>query len=370
MSSTAAAPSRGALLKDISRLSTEILAGSSRLASATERLTHESAQKAALVERIAQAEAELAAVEAQKAAESANDAELTGLQRAVSAMTMRRQELIKQTKQARSDRDRARDEAVGGYYARLGAECEQRLAAGALAASEGGPADGRGPPLVVPASAAASWSPDALRLLGEADALWKRASNHGVVTRELVDAALQFADLMLLQQQPQAQGGQQPAPGSGGGGVEAASGSSPSSSSSSASAVASAAAASSALGASLTVGAGGAGAASLYVHTGAGPALAEARKGLETAQDILDGAGQLKQRVVAAMMAASDAGDEGVETSVSAVLSIVTLVAQNTTLQRTLLLAAERSLAPVAAAQEADKEERERERGGKAAGGR
>jgi hypothetical protein len=367
MSSTAAAPSRGALLKDISRLSTEILAGSSRLASATERLTHESAQKAALVERIAQAEAELAAVEAQKAAESANDAELTGLQRAVSAMTMRRQELIKQTKQARSDRDRARDEAVGGYYARLGAECEQRLAAGALAASEGGPAEGRGPPLVVPASAAASWSPDALRLLGEADALWKRASNHGVVTRELVDAALQFADLMLLQQQPQAQGGQQPAPGSG---VEAASGSSPSSSSSSASAVASAAAASSALGASLTVGAGGAGAASLYVHTGAGPALAEARKGLETAQDILDGAGQLKQRVVAAMMAASDAGDEGVETSVSAVLSIVTLVAQNTTLQRTLLLAAERSLAPVAAAQEADKEERERERGGKAAGGR
>jgi hypothetical protein len=369
MSSTAAAPSRGALLKDISRLSTEILAGSSRLASATERLTHESAQKAALVERIAQAEAELAAVEAQKAAESANDAELTGLQRAVSAMTMRRQELIKQTKQARSDRDRARDEAVGGYYARLGAECEQRLAAGALAASEGGPAEGRGPPLVVPASAAASWSPDALRLLGEADALWKRASNHGVVTRELVDAALQFADLMLLQQQPQAQGGQQPSPGSGGGGVEAASGSSPSSSSS-ASAVASAAAASSALGASLTVGAGGAGAASLYVHTGAGPALAEARKGLETAQDILDGAGQLKQRVVAAMMAASDAGDEGVETSVSAVLSIVTLVAQNTTLQRTLLLAAERSLAPVAAAQEADKEERERERGGKAAGGR
>jgi hypothetical protein len=137
-----------------------------------------------LLERIAAAEAEHAAAERQRQYESANDAELVGLQRAVASATLKRQELIKQTKSARSDRDRAREESLSAYYSRIGAEFESALVTGSGQAS-------RAFEQSVP------WTPDALRLLSDTEGVWRRASNQGIITRDLIEGTLALANLQL-----------------------------------------------------------------------------------------------------------------------------------------------------------------------------
>jgi hypothetical protein len=298
MSSAAASSSaRGALLRDINRLSTDILAQHARLQSATARLAEETATKAGLVERIGRAETEHAEVERKKAAESANDAELVGLQRAVGGMTMKRQELIKATKAARGERDRAREEATAAFYARLGAEVEQGRAAAAAGSEEAAAAPAPAPPL---------WSADTLKLLGEADALWRRSSNAGVVTRDLVDAALQARDLALAA--------------SGGGGEEAGE----------------------------PAGAA-AGVTGMYAHLGPVATLADVRRSLEAVQDVLDGATGLRERAGAAARSAGEP-DSPAGAALSAVDVLASLVRQHATMQRSLLLAVEAAVAPAAEA--------------------
>ena len=80
MAAPGAPLNRGALLRGVAQLSTEILHNYSRHKDATERLTKETATKTDLLARIAEADAELAVLEAQKKFESENDTELSSLQ--------------------------------------------------------------------------------------------------------------------------------------------------------------------------------------------------------------------------------------------------------------------------------------------------
>ena len=71
---------RGALLRSVTSLSTDIIANYARHKEATGRLEKETATKADLLARLAVADAELASLEAQKKFESENDTELSSLQ--------------------------------------------------------------------------------------------------------------------------------------------------------------------------------------------------------------------------------------------------------------------------------------------------
>ena len=300
-----AAPSsgRGALLRETNRLTSDVLEQHARLRAAAARLAEEAAQRAELQERLAAAEAEHAAAERQRADESANDGELVGLQRAVGAATLRRQELIKATKVARAERDRARDESQAAYYARLGAEYESAAVARTGGAAEAAGAAG---PAGAASGGAVAWTPEATRLLAEADALWRRASNQGVITRDLVEAALLLADLQLEEDVAEVDG----AGGGGGGGGGGGEGSSSRSLAS--------------------------GTASAYSFTGAGVALADTRKSLAGVQEALDACGALRER-------ARGAGGAG-EEALAAVSACIVLVRQNLAMQRNLLLEVERAL--------------------------
>lgn len=191
-----AAVSRGSLLRDINRMSTDIMTLTERAKVATSRLDEESATKTDLIDKIAKAEAEHTSVEKQKAAESANDSELVALQRAVASLTVRRQDLIKQTKSARAERDAAREEATILHYQRSGLQLETALAQHS---------SGSVPSVSLQVSPAI-WTEQSLALLAEAESLWKKASNQSTITRDLLELALRHAEMRIELPVPSSQG--------------------------------------------------------------------------------------------------------------------------------------------------------------------
>lgn len=193
-SSSATAPTRGQYLREINRLSTEILTAQETLKTATDTLLQESQQKQLLIEKISTAESELQSVEKTKAMESVADGELVTLQRAVASMTAKRQDFIRLTKAARTDRDNAREESLSLYYQRHGMELEHIIATQASHSS---------PLSSVPSLLSTGiWNTDILKLYSEVENLWKRTSNQGIITRELVDTCLFFNELQLNNNYP------------------------------------------------------------------------------------------------------------------------------------------------------------------------
>jgi hypothetical protein len=160
------------------------------------------------------------------------------------------------------------------------------------------------------------WSPETLRLLAETDALWRRASNQGVVTRDLVEATLLLAGLQL--------GVPAAAAGSHDGDAVAAE-----------------------RGAVLPTAPAASGTACVYAHTGCGAALADARKSLLVVQETLDACDGLRDRLEAATRGGR--ADDGAP-ALEAVGVSVQLVRQNLLAQRGLLVAAEQGLSAGAAA--------------------
>ena len=311
---------RGYLLRETNLLSSQILSQHVRFSEAGVRLEKETVQRSSLLERIAAAEAEHAAAERQRQYESANDAELVGLQRAVASATLKRQELIKQTKSARSDRDRAREESLSAYYSRIGAEFESALVTGSGQAS-------RAFEQSVP------WTPDALKLLSDTEGVWRRASNQGIITRDLIEGTLALANLQLkpekqlmssLQQQQLLD--------------SALLGNETSSSSSEASGISSTA---TNAGNAFPAAPSSSGTAGIFIYTGANTALSETTKALTSIHEILDACDVLKERV-ASLRSASSAEVEDV--AVNAIERLVQLITQNASLQKTVLVSVESSL--------------------------
>ena len=320
MSKTKELKDRGYLLRETNLLSSQILSQHVRFSEAGVRLEKETVQRSSLLERIAAAEAEHAAAERQRQYESANDAELVGLQRAVASATLKRQELIKQTKSARSDRDRAREESLSAYYSRIGAEFESALVTGSGQAS-------RAFEQSVP------WTPDALKLLSDTEGVWRRASNQGIITRDLIEGTLALANLQLkpekqlmssLQQQQLLD--------------SALLGNETSSSSSEASGISSTA---TNAGNAFPAAPSSSGTAGIFIYTGANTALSETTKALTLIHEILDACDVLKERV-ASLRSASSAEVEDV--AVNAIERLVQLITQNASFQKTFLVSVESSL--------------------------
>ena len=306
--------SRGYLLRETNRLSTDILTQNERVNSAATRLEKETAERAILLERIATAEAEHTAAERQRQYESANDSELVGLQRAVASTTLKRQELIKQTKIARAERDRARDECLSAYYLRLGAEFENSLVNGSSQA--------------IKVAQGVQWTPEMLKLLSDSEGVWRRVSNQGIVTRDLIEGSLALANLQL---KPEKQvynnivNSQQQQ-------LDAALGDVTTYDSSldtpnTKDNIFSTAPSSS-------------GTANIFVYTGAQTALTETKKSLGLIQEVLDMCDGLQERV----RSIQSTSIEGENVTIVAVEHLVQLVSQNATMQRTLLQAIETSL--------------------------
>ena len=307
--------SRGYLLRETNRLSTDILTQNERVNSAATRLEKETAERATLLERIATAEAEHTAAERQRQYESANDSELVGLQRAVASTTLKRQELIKQTKTARAERDRAREESLSAYYLRLGAEFENSLVNGSSQA--------------IKAAQGVQWTPEMLKLLSDSEGVWRRVSNQGIVTRDLIEGSLALANLQL---KPEKQvynnivNSQQQQ-------LDAALGdvttydSSLDTQCNPKDNIFSTAPSSS-------------GTANIFVYTGAQTALTETKKSLGLIQEVLDICDGLQERV----RSIQSTSIEGENVTIVAVERLVQLVSQNATMQRTLLQAIETSL--------------------------
>jgi len=315
---------RGYLLRETNRLSSDILAQHSRVKEAGLRLEKETIQRSSLLERIAAAEAEHAAAERQRQHESANDAELVGLQRAVASVTLRRQELIKQTKTARSERDRAREENLSAYYSRIGAEFESALVTGSVQASSKSSFE-----------QSVQWTPEALRLLTDTEAVWRRASNQGIITRDLIEGTLALANLQLkpeklassLSSSSQQQQQLEAALLVGGDNSSESNMISPNGiSATNASNLFPTAPLSS-------------GTSSIFLYTGAQTALSETQKALSMIQEILDACDVLKERVLSLRSAEAEEG-----MAVNAIERLIQLITQNVTMQRTLLLSVESSL--------------------------
>lgn len=171
---------RASLLREVSKVSEQTLAAIADSRAAQARLAEAQATKDGLRQQMASAESELHAVKTQRRAEQENDAELTGLQRAVSTVTLKRQRLIADAKAARKDRDAARGEEREKLLFRLGAAVEVGRATGDL---------------IIPGMP--PWHPDVTALAVDAELLWKSASSQTEVVRDLVEAALACNDSAL-----------------------------------------------------------------------------------------------------------------------------------------------------------------------------
>jgi hypothetical protein len=183
-----ASASRGQMLRDITRLSETVVTTHERLHAAQAELAVASARKMELLDKLAEADAVHAAANRQKAAESANDTELAALQMAVGAVNARKSELARGTLAARSDRDRAREDALGAYYLQLGAATEvARVLGGGATTAAAATAGGGG----------SGWDADSAALLTDAEALWKRVSTAGVTTQDLVHGLLALNGMAL-----------------------------------------------------------------------------------------------------------------------------------------------------------------------------
>lgn len=296
---------RGALLRDITSRISDILSAKSRLDAAQEKLAKETETKKGLMANLTAAEAELAAVQRQKLEESSDDSELVELQRALTALTARRQDLIKNTKQARAERDKSKEDALIQFYARLGVEFE-RLRVEMSAAAPASP--------YAVSGSLPSWEGAAAELLAEAESLRKRASNQAVVTRELLDATLARAGYMLS-----------PTPSASGSGSGSA-GTTRDSSDSGAAVPPTVVAA-----------------CLLYEHLPTEALGEDTGRSLECVAELGEAVSAGLSRCGAAADAATT---ERANTAISAVSALLRLVKQNVEMQRVLLLAVARALPP------------------------
>lgn len=168
--------SRSSLLRETNRLASDILTLHASADALGAEFSRVSSEKAAAVAALTAADARVSAAERARAEEVANDGELRALQRAHSALSARLADSIAAVKRTRAERDRAREEALVGYYLRVGAEAEAEAASAAGVSGDVG--------------AAPVWPPDALAALEAASALWRRVSNSATVARDMAEGAL------------------------------------------------------------------------------------------------------------------------------------------------------------------------------------
>jgi hypothetical protein len=99
-------PTRGQLLRAILQTAVELRDLERVISSGQAEVDAALQKKGDLQDNIAETDAELVALRAQHAYESANDRDLVQLQRANNVMALRKQELVRTTVLARSERDR------------------------------------------------------------------------------------------------------------------------------------------------------------------------------------------------------------------------------------------------------------------------
>lgn len=178
---------RSELLREVTSLADTILQHHDTFESCTARYAIDFASIERLQARLRETEAELASLEAQRRYETENDGELGALQRSVGSMTVRKNDLIKLTRAARTERDKMKEEVRMAYFARIGAAVEAQSVAQLIARSEGAPIADR-PGLVAPQAVDTSWPVEAVALYNELDAIWKRVSAQNELVRDLLDA--------------------------------------------------------------------------------------------------------------------------------------------------------------------------------------
>lgn len=194
--------SRGLLLREITRLADDIVGTHARFNDVSGRLQREVDSIARLQEELKDVGRELESIEGQRKFESENDTELSTLQNVVAALTLRRAELIRITKQARADRDSLREGCHSAYYARIGAASEAAMVSALLASDEAPPAAGSASLMTATSSGAPAWSTASVSLLQQAEALWRKSSTLSESTRDLVEGALALRGLAVSDDGP------------------------------------------------------------------------------------------------------------------------------------------------------------------------
>lgn len=198
------APTRGQLLRTILRTAKELRALDASTVAGRSEINAALVTKAELQARIIETEGELAELRSQHAYESANDRDLVQLQRVNNIMAMRKQELVRATMAARTERDkcvpcvpctayyvrfstprccRCKADQCSAYYGRIGAALEQQR----LLADDA--------PLVIAplAPPSAAPPPELRQLRADAEALWRRASSASVAVKDMLHASLAFS---------------------------------------------------------------------------------------------------------------------------------------------------------------------------------
>lgn len=191
--------SRGLLLREITRLADDIVSTHGRFNDVSGRLQREVDSIARLQEELKDVGRELESIEAQRKFESENDTELSTLQNVVAALTLRRAELIRITKQARTDRDSLREGCHAAYYARIGAASEAAMVSALLDGDDVAPVALAAGVLPAGSRGGAAWSVAAVSLLQQAEALWRKSSTLSESTRDLVEGALALRGLAVCE---------------------------------------------------------------------------------------------------------------------------------------------------------------------------
>ena len=174
---------RGPLIREAHRLTLAVESAHGRLARSEARLAEAKEGKAQALTAVAAAQRELEGASREREREARNDGELTLLQRSAAALNARLQECIRATKAGRGRRDGAREAALLAHYARRGVEAEAQRAYSSAQGQRAFELSGAAP----------VWGRAALELLGEATALWRRASDASVLARDVLEGAAQRA---------------------------------------------------------------------------------------------------------------------------------------------------------------------------------
>ena len=171
---------KNALIRDAARMTSAILSENEALDGAESRLSAAQASKASQLQAVASARAALAAAQQERERESQNTGELTLLQGSIEVLSARLQELISTTKAGRQKRNAAREAALQAHYLRRGVEAEAVRAHSGSVGCRQFELTGEAP----------VWCTRALGLLGEASALWRRASDASHLTRDVLEGAV------------------------------------------------------------------------------------------------------------------------------------------------------------------------------------
>ena len=317
--------SRGALLREVSRLSSAVVTAHGRCSVSSATLEAAASQVAALRAQVREADAELTEAEAARVnAAEAGDAELTSLQRVGGALAARRAELVRAAKAARGEREARAEAARAALWRRLGAASE----AAAVVAPHlpGGPDDFFAP---APVASADVWTAPAVALLQAAEALWKRVSTQGEAAADVLSGALALDGARLAPPPAQAATTATPSAAPARTGVAAA---------------ASAGATGGATSASAALDDSGLAAAALYRVLGPTAVASDAERASAGVAGLTAEAARLSSEVEAAAAAAGGGGG-----ALAAVRAIVEATQRNLRLQGAALLAVSSRPLPAAA---------------------